>query len=94
MAEDLRAGTLADFANSMAAYMERAMQNEWQAVKGYALPASIGAQDRRILFAAVAQGVLKYLLDHTNDLTTTQVSAETHTHKLVFTVTAYRTPLP
>lgn len=94
MEEKLRAGTLADFANSMAAYMERAMQNEWQAVKGYALPASVGAQDRRILFAAVAQGVLKYLLDHADDVTTTEQGGESHKHKLVFTVTAYRTPLP
>jgi hypothetical protein len=94
---DLKAGTVAnpnDFAASMAAYMEAAMQKEWQAVKGYELPAGVGVDDRRILFAAVAQGVLRYLEDNLIRLETTTVSSTgNHKHTLTFGVTAHR-PIP
>lgn len=92
---DLKAGTLVDFAGSMAAYIEQAMRNEWQAVKGTPLPSSLGEEDRRILFAAVAQGVLKYLYDHRADIaTTTANGGGAHAHTLEFGVSTYRTPLP
>jgi hypothetical protein len=91
---DLKAGTLADFASSMAAYMEKAMQNEWLAVKGTALPSGPGDEDRKILFAAVAQGVLKYLYDHRADISTLSAGGDSHQHTADFTVSAYRTPLP
>jgi hypothetical protein len=88
--DNLKAGTLADFANGMAAYIEKAMQNEWLAVKGTALPSGPGDEDRKILFAAVAQGVLKYLYDHSADISTIATGDE----HIAFGMSAYRTPLP
>jgi len=99
MSTDLKAGTVQDFAASMAAYIDQAMQNEWQAVKGEPLPSGDqGAEDRKILFAAIAQGVLKFLGDHVNDLVTTTNSGDggltNHHHAMAFKVDTYRTPLP
>ena len=88
----LKAGTARTtigFANSMAAAIETAMQQEWLAVKGEAMPsAPMGEQDRRILFAAIAQGVLNYLQQHQADLFTTNEydTSAGHKHELEFTV--------
>ncbi len=99
MANPLKAGRIDDFAFSLAAYIDQAMYNEWQAVKGESLPDSDqGAQDRRILFAAIAQGVLKFLADHGNDLISSEESGngglDKHRHSMAFTVDTFRTPLP
>lgn len=99
MADPLKAGTVDDFASSLASYIDTAMNNEWLAVKGEALPSGDqGAGDRRILFAAIAQGVLKFLADHGADLITTDDSGDggltSHHHTMAFTVDTYRTPLP
>ena len=56
----LKAGTVASFAGSLAEAMDNAMKTEWQAVKGVPLP-SEGEPDRRLLFAAIAQGIFVYL---------------------------------
>lgn len=56
----LKAGTSVDFADSLAAAIENALADEYQAAKGQALP-SAGQVDRRMLFAAIAQGVVKHL---------------------------------
>jgi len=55
-----KAGTVANFSNSMAAAMEQAFEDEWIDVKEEALPGG-GEEERKILFAAVAQGLLSYL---------------------------------
>lgn len=56
---------------SMTAFIEQAMQEEWLAARGEPLPADgPGAIDRRMLFAAVAKGVLRYLHEHRADLLT------------------------
>lgn len=99
MANPLKAGTVDDFASSLASYIDTAMQNEWQAVKGEALPTGDqGADDRKILFAAIAQGVMKFLADNGADLITSDESgdggATTHHHSMAFTVDTFRTPLP
>jgi hypothetical protein len=99
MSNPLKAGTVDNFASSLAAYIDQAMQNEWQAVKGEPLPSSDqGAEDRKILFAAIAQGVMKFLGDHVGDLITTTESEDggltNHRHSMAFTVDTYRTPLP
>lgn len=99
MAQPLKAGTVNDFASSLASYIDTAMQNEWRIVKGEPLPTGDqGADDRKILFAAIAQGVLKFLVDHGGDLITTDESGDggvtTHHHTMAFTVNTYRTPLP
>lgn len=62
----LKAGSVADFGNSLAAAMEDAMQDEWQAVKGMPLPGQ-GEEDRRLLFVAIARGLFVYLKAHENE---------------------------
>lgn len=98
MANPIKAGTVDDFASSLASYIDQAMKNEWQLVKGEALPTGAGAEDRKILFAAIAQGVLKFLADHGSDLITSDASGDagvtTHHHSMAFTAGTYRTPLP
>ena len=63
----LKAGTVASFGNSLAEAMDNAMKQEWQAVKGVPLP-SQGEEDRRLLFAAIAQGIFVFLKAHEDDL--------------------------
>ena len=96
---NLKAGTIDNFASSLAEYIDTAMQNEWLAVKKEPLPSDDqGAQDRKILFTAIAQGVLKFLGDHVDDLITTTNSGDggvtDHHHAMAFKVDTYRTPLP
>lgn len=56
----LKAGTVLDFSGSLTAAMELAMAQQWQLAKGVALPGA-GADERRLLFAAIAQGLFVYL---------------------------------
>ncbi|HTX91828.1 MAG TPA: hypothetical protein VMC09_11505 [Anaerolineales bacterium] len=62
----LKGGTLSDFAGSMAESIEKALEKEWQADKGSALPAD-GKDERRILLAAIASGILNYLEAHQDE---------------------------
>jgi len=62
----LKAGHVAAFSGSLAEAIENAMKAEWQAVKGEPMP-DTDPKDRRILFVAIAQGVLGYLNAHAND---------------------------
>ena len=79
----LKAGHVADFADSMAEAIEQAFQSEWSAAKATALPLA-GEVDRKILFAAVAQGVLNYLEAHKLELVTSrdEDTASGHDHIL------------
>ncbi|MGH8105650.1 MAG: hypothetical protein ACREO1_10595 [Arenimonas sp.] len=63
----LKAGTVANFAGSLAEAMDNAMKQEWQAVKGVPLP-SQGQEDRRLLFAAISQGIFVFLKAHEDEL--------------------------
>ncbi|OWQ45440.1 hypothetical protein CDL60_19515 [Roseateles noduli] len=96
MADPLKAGQAGDFAGSLADYIDRAMQAEWQAVKHEALPSGaddVGVEDRRILFAAVAQGVLAFLRDNRQNLVTTDENGgglDPHHHAMNFTVSSTR----
>lgn len=69
----LKPGSVSDFSNSMAAAMEQAFLDEWNTVKGEALPEA-GEEERKILFAAVAQGLVSYLKDNINDALEIDVS--------------------
>ena len=62
----LKAGTFADFSDSMAKAIADAFESEWVALKGTTLPEA-GKEDRQMLFAAIAQGVVNYLRDNIND---------------------------
>ena len=68
----LKAGHVADFGGSLAEAIENAMKAEWQNVKGEPMP-DTDPDDRRILFVAIAQGVLGYLNDHPDDVLNTIV---------------------
>jgi len=57
-----KAGTLDDFSGSMAEEMEKAFAKEWQKLTGNSLP-EIGEKDRRMIFTAIAQGVIKHLVE-------------------------------
>jgi hypothetical protein len=63
----MKAGTVSSFPNSLAEAMENAMKQEWQAVKGVPLPEQ-GEEDRRLLFAAIAQGIFVYLKANEDEL--------------------------
>jgi hypothetical protein len=74
--------------NSMTALIEDAMQEEWLAVYGKQLPPS-GKQDRLVMFAAIAKGVLRYLHRNQDAIGTDAVVANTidaHSHTLQFDV--------
>ena len=63
----LKPGTVADFGGSLAEAIDNAMKTEWQAVKNVPLP-SEGQDDRRLLFAAIAQGLFNFLRANQNEL--------------------------
>lgn len=63
----LKAGSVASIAGSLVEAMDNAMKTEWQAVKGVPLP-SQGEQDRRLLFAAIAQGLFVFLKENEDAL--------------------------
>lgn len=71
----IKPGTVADFADSMAEAMENALRQEYQAVKDTPMPETPD-QDRHMLFVAIAQGVVRHLIDNLSALeiavTTTQ----------------------
>lgn len=62
----MRAGTVDQFVNSLAEAIEDSLAAETLAKKGRPLPDQ-NKEDRRILFAAIAQGVLGYLRNHQSD---------------------------
>jgi len=49
--------------------MQQAFKNEWLAVKKSPMPEG-GGEDRRLLFAAVARGLLEYVEAHQNEVLT------------------------
>lgn len=53
--------------DTLARAIEEEMADMFQKVKGKPLPA-VGKEDRRLLFVAIARGVLKYLEGHQNDI--------------------------
>lgn len=84
MAQMLSAGSFDSVDDgTMTAFIEQAMREEWQAARGEPLPEDgPGARDRRILFAAVAKGVLRYLYEHRDDLVTTrEIPDGPHDHR-------------
>lgn len=71
----LKAGTLTDFDDSMAKAMEDALAVLWQAKTGESLTAA-AQEDRRLLFIAIAQGVVKHLKDNAGPTFDVSVSVE------------------
>lgn len=58
----LKPGTLEDFGNSMAEAMDEALERIWYKRMGRHLPKEY-EDDRRMLFVAIAQGVVKHLTE-------------------------------
>lgn len=69
----IKAGTVADFSNSLAEAMEDALKAEYLNVKGEVL-SDQGVEDRRLLLVAIAQGVTRYLKSNVDAW---QISVET-----------------
>lgn len=88
MAEPLRTGSFDDLEGTLAGAIDAAMQEEWQAAMGEPLPGGPGEQDRHILFAAIAKGVLRYLHAQRADLQTSKVrdGSSGHVHQLDFDI--------
>jgi hypothetical protein len=69
----IKAGTVLDFAGSMAEAMENALKAEYLNVKGEELRDQ-GLEDRRMLLVAIAQGITRYLKSNVDAW---QISVET-----------------
>ena len=63
---ELKAGTLDDFNNSMAAAIESAFELVWHDRMGTPLPDET-RDDRRMMFVAIAQGVIQHLKNNATD---------------------------
>jgi len=75
-------------ANSMAEAIEEEMENVYKKLKGSSLPV-MGQEDRRLLFVAIARGVLKCFAEHQGAIqavTGTGVSAHAHGVKITVTM--------
>ena len=59
----LKAGTMGDFDDSMAAAIEIAFERVWNERMGSQLPSET-QEDRRMMFVAIAQGVIRHLKDN------------------------------
>jgi hypothetical protein len=78
----LKAGTNFNpsaFANSMAEAMAQAFREEWPFVMGDA-PVPQTSQEMKLLFAAVARGVVRHLQEHANDFKVTVTHTGTNTY--------------
>lgn len=71
----LKAGTLTDFDNSMAKDMEDVLGVLWLAKTGQPLT-SAAQEDRRLMFIAIAQGVVKHLKDNAGPAFDVSVNVE------------------
>ncbi len=58
----IKAGTLASWSGSMAERMQQAFALEWAAVRNVPLP-NANSLDMKILFSAIAQGIVRHLDD-------------------------------
>ena len=63
----LKAGSLADFNDSMAAKIETEFETLWFNIYNTYLPDE-RKNERRILFVAIARGILSYLNEHKTDI--------------------------
>jgi len=63
---EYKAGTMSEYADSMAEKMRTVFEGLWQDQYGYDLP-SESREDRRMLFVAIAQGVVQHLKNNAVD---------------------------
>lgn len=89
----LKAGTTTDLFNSMAKAMEDAFIAEWRRVKeGQAAPTM--TEDMRLIFVAVAQGVVSHLQANANAfVVSTENGDGNHNHDISIDVVAPPVPV-
>ena len=75
----LKAGTTADFSDSMAAAIETALKREWPHVMGVGQTVDSNPQ-MRLLCIAVAQGVVRYLKDHAGNSFDVYLDSSAHSY--------------
>jgi hypothetical protein len=85
----MRAGTVADW-GGMAAAIEQAFADELSARKGTQLP-DASAEERRMLFAAIARGVLGYLNDNEANLNIV-IGSDTYPLQISYTAESEQSP--
>jgi hypothetical protein len=73
--------------DELTAAIEAGFDREWQEAKGTPAP-SAGGADRRIMFGAVARGVLQYLKENQNELLESFAARDQNGVSYTFTVSA------
>jgi hypothetical protein len=86
----LQAGTVKQLkADTLAGRMDGEFVSLWNLFNDTALPGDTRTvEDRRLMFVAIARGMLTYLQDHQSDIATTEDRADgagsEHDHQLTF----------
>lgn len=86
----LKAGTVTNLqTDTLAGAMDAEFVSLWASLKDTDLPTDVQAvEDRRLMFVAIARGVLGYLHNHRDDIETTEEQANgggsEHDHQLEF----------
>lgn len=86
----LKAGNLSNLnPDTLAGRMDEEFVALWPTINDVALPTDArSVRDRRLLFVAVARGMLRYLEDHESDIETSEERANgsgtEHSHQLRF----------
>jgi hypothetical protein len=86
----LQAGTVKQLkADTLAGRMDGEFVSLWNQFNDTALPGDTRTvEDRRLMFVAIARGMLTYLQDHQSDIATTEDRADgagsEHDHQLTF----------
>jgi hypothetical protein len=76
----LKAGTKANYSGSMAEAIEYAFRREWpNAMPGAELPTTT-SPDLKLLFVAIAQGVIRHLKDHADSFQVDVATSGVHSH--------------
>jgi hypothetical protein len=82
----LKAGTIHDYVNSMAQAMEEAFLEEWPRVMSEDQPKPQSNNQMKLLFIAIAQGVVRHLADHSESFDVSVASNAGHNHPASVTV--------
>lgn len=78
----MKAGTISSFSSSMAAAIEHAFNTEWNKQKPEQPLDQDTINERRLIFVAVAQGVLKFLAANIDSLKVeVDVQVDQYTHQ-------------
>jgi hypothetical protein len=82
----LKAGTIQDYGNSMAEAMEEAFLEEWPRIMSDNQPKPKPNDQMKLLFIAMAQGVVRHLADHPESFGVSISSNAGHSHSASVTV--------